>query len=88
MVRPDLPRGVDALRAFLEGPTQETKPVQAAPATLHGVGALRALLEGGDASTPATLPKAAKTKVITSDRTPSPVPLALFQAPAPEDVAA
>lgn len=88
MVRPDLPRGVDALRVFLEGPTQETKPVQAAPATLHGVGALRALLEGGDASTPATLPKAAKTKVITSDRMPSPVPLALFQAPAPEDVAA
>jgi hypothetical protein len=83
MVNPNLPRGVDALRAFLDGtavpePAKAPERVKPAPAP-QGVDALRALLEAA----PATETTTAPTQVPAA-----PVPLVLFQAPAGEDVAA
>ncbi|WP_433256319.1 DUF3987 domain-containing protein [Streptosporangium sp. CA-135522] len=87
-VNPDLPRGVEALRAMLDGTATTPKPVEIpatvepAPAMPVGVDALRALLSQ---ATPTT---ATVAKTTPPAAAVSAVPLVLFQAPTSEGVAA
>ncbi|MGJ6964970.1 hypothetical protein ACSDR0_23975 [Streptosporangium sp. G11] len=88
MVNPDLPRGVEALRAMLDGTAATPKPVEVpatvepAPAMPVGVDALRALLSQATSNTTSV------AKVTPPVAPVSAVPLVLFQAPTSEGVAA
>ncbi|WP_433245355.1 DUF3987 domain-containing protein [Streptosporangium sp. CA-135522] len=80
---PEVPSAVRDLMALLEAPQteEETTPVEPAPAMPTGVAALRALL---NQDAPAVVPTA-QTPAVTPV---APVPLALFQTPTSEEMAA